>query len=372
MVDEEAKIIREEVIRALAQQEEGAASVSGDTDVSDGFVADAPVGESAANGLVLPNDAQVAAELQAVGVAEDSRAEADLLAAVFDDVRAQSAESQLVQPVRWPLLGLVPAEQTPEEWEMYVYEYLEQRAAECKVEAVQAAPIRTATRSVGVPRILRRSEDDLVAVQADSSEAQATPVQNSGAFEGEAANSNTGVAVNTEFSLGCDGDRPAGDISEPASEPASDNNRPADDTAEPVAESACDNNQPACNDIVTLVGKHSYYLYSNEHMTDAYARWAFLAAEDDRMLTFVECVRGESRTYPRPMGATSLMNEPFNLKACEVDGLWQAIRDSGMYPDLDTVAASNGDVYYFSTEYLSPTYAASLAEWNSVERDMFL
>ena len=31
-----------------------------------------------------------------------------------------------------------------------------------------------------------------------------------------------------------------------------------------------------------------------------------------------------------------------------------------------------GDVYYFSTEYLTPAYAKSLAEWNSVERDMFL
>ena len=48
------------------------------------------------------------------------------------------------------------------------------------------------------------------------------------------------------------------------------------------------------------------------------------------------------------------------------------VRDSGAYPDLDTVAASNGDVYYFSTEYLTPAYAKSLAEWNSVERDMFL
>ena len=100
-------------------------------------------------------------------------------------------------------------------------------------------------------------------------------------------------------------------------------------------------------------------------MTDAYARWSFLASEDDRVLTFVECVRDESRKYPRPMEASSLSNEPFNLSADEID-------DSGAYPDLDTVAASNGDVYYFSTEYLTPAYAKSLAEWNSVERDMFL
>ena len=107
-------------------------------------------------------------------------------------------------------------------------------------------------------------------------------------------------------------------------------------------------------------------------MTDAYARWSFLASEDDRVLTFVECVRDESRKYPRPMEASSLSNEPFNLSADEIVELWRTVRDSGAYPDLDTVAASNGDVYYFSTEYLTPAYAKSLAEWNSVERDMFL
>ena len=64
-------------------------------------------------------------------------------------------------------------------------------------------------------------------------------------------------------------------------------------------------------------------------MTDAYARWSFLASEDDRVLTFVECVRDESRKYPRPMEASSLSNEPFNLSADEIDELWRTVRDSG-------------------------------------------
>ena len=145
------------------------------------------------------------------------------------------------------------------------------------------------------------------------------------------------------------------------------------DSAEPAPDEAPEQtpDEIPCDDIVALVGKHSYYLYSNERMTDVYARWAFLASEDDRVLTFVECVREESRKYPRPMAA-SLTNEPFNLSADEVGELWRTVRESGAYPDIDTVAASNGDVYYFSTEHLTPAYAASLAEWNSVERDMFL
>ncbi|MFR0868168.1 MAG: hypothetical protein ACLSGS_03710 [Adlercreutzia sp.] len=47
-------------------------------------------------------------------------------------------------------------------------------------------------------------------------------------------------------------------------------------------------------------------------MTDAYARWSFLASEDDRVLTFVECVRDESRKYRALLQASSLSNEPFN------------------------------------------------------------
>ena len=42
------------------------------------------------------------------------------------------------------------------------------------------------------------------------------------------------------------------------------------------------------------------------------------------------------------------------------------------YPDIQQTTASNGDVYYFSTEHLSPAYAASLAEWDAVERKMHL
>ena len=44
------------------------------------------------------------------------------------------------------------------------------------------------------------------------------------------------------------------------------------------------------------------------------------------------------------------------------------MRDSGNYPDIERTEASNGDVYYYSTQYLEPGYAASLAEYDAVER----
>ena len=127
-----------------------------------------------------------------------------------------------------------------------------------------------------------------------------------------------------------------------------------------------------CSSIVALVGAHSYYLYDRTAMTDAYAHWAFLAAEDDNVVTFVDCVREDSRVYPRPLAASSLGNPPFNLAQDVVAQTWDIVRESGAYPDIQQTTASNGDVYYFSTEHLSPAYAASLAEWDAVERKMHL
>lgn len=122
------------------------------------------------------------------------------------------------------------------------------------------------------------------------------------------------------------------------------------------------------SDIALLEGKSTYYLYSQDRMTDAYARWAFLAEEDDDAMTLVQCAREESRLYPRPLKAASLENPPFNMTKERVEAAFEAVVESGAFPDIQTTKASNGDVYYFSTDHLSPTYAESLAEWHSVER----
>lgn len=323
MVDEEAQRIRDEVMRAMAEQGEGVEAPDLET-VAEGEPDAAPV--------AMPAWDRVAEVAEALDDGQDDVAASNeeverlFLAALFDDVRVQSAESKLVQPAQWLDAGLVPGHMTADDWEMFVYEHLEECKAERDQRAVEApaAPIRTATRTVGVPRMLRAEE---APEPKDAVTPEAAELEDSGL---------------------------------------------RDDVEREVPEESAASDIVPCDDIVALVGKHSYYLYSSDRMTDAYARWSFLANEDDRVVTFAECVRDESRKYPRPMEALSLSNEPFNLSADEIDELWRTVSESGAYPDLDTVTASNGDVYYFSTEYLTPAYAASLAEWNSVERDMFL
>lgn len=329
MVDEEAQRIRDEVVRAMAEQGEDVEALGVEASAEgelDGAHVAMPAWDHVAEAAVEARGDEEHGEV----AMSDDEAERLFLVAVFDDVRAQSGDGKLVQPSQWLDAGLVPAHSSADDWEMFVYEYLEERAArrDERAATAPAIPVRTATRAVGVPRMLRVEEEPDPEPEPEDAEGPSQPERS---------------VVDAESK---------------------------DPVPHDSAEAAPD--EIPCDDIVALVGKHSYYLYSNERMTDAYARWSFLANEDDRVLTFVECVREESRKYPRPMAASSLTNEPFNLSSNEVGELWRTVRESGAYPDIDTVAASNGDVYYFSTEHLTPAYAASLAEWNSVERDMFL
>ncbi|MFR5827905.1 MAG: hypothetical protein ACLUE1_01935 [Adlercreutzia equolifaciens] len=101
---------------------------------------------------------------------------------------------------------------------------------------------------------------------------------------------------------------------------------------------------------------------------DAYARWAFLAAEDDPVATFIECVREESSVYPRPMARENLANDPFRMNAEAVEAAFAEARAQGRADDIERVEASNGDVYFYSTTYLTPRRAQALAEWDAVER----
>lgn len=123
----------------------------------------------------------------------------------------------------------------------------------------------------------------------------------------------------------------------------------------------------AVADLRPLRSSSGLCLYSARFMTDAYARWLFLAREGDDAATFASCVREESRLYPRPMKAVSLDREPFYLSEARLAKLHEVMRESKDYADISRTEASNGDVYYFSAEYLSDGYAKSLAEWYSVE-----
>ena len=384
--------------------------------------AESAVGEVAANqGVAAAGNAEAAAagvDAAPEGEAADEPTEEELAAArelaennaladVFDDVRKQSADSHLVTPERWPEIGLVPEHMTAEDFEMFVYEWLEDYQAEHKdeieaeraAERAKAAAVRSATRAVGVPpkipnRRLEQIEADSEAKAAEAADKAPEAVEDSAEAESAA-----GVDASTQVDNAVEAAESAAVAATPAvSEPvpaspdsAAEEEQPAEDDRSPFAglripegyrlkqiegewvlvedeNAAPVRKEIKCNRIKVLMGMHSYYLYDETPMTASYARWAFLAAEDNPVVTFVECVREDSRVYPRPYAAECLKNPPFRMTDEQIEETWRTVRDSGNYPDIERTEASNGDVYYYSTQYLESGYAASLAEYDAVER----
>lgn len=367
-------------------------AAAGDAEAAASGVDEAPEGEAADE----PTEEELAAAREL--------AENNALADVFDDVRKQSADSHLVTPERWPEIGLVPEHMTAEDFEMFVYEWLEDYQAEHKdeieaeraAERAKAAAVRSATRAVGVPPKIPNRRLEQIEVDNEAKAADKAPEAVEDSAEAESA---AGVDASVQVDNAAESAESAAVAATPAaSEPApgspdsaAEDEQPAENDRSPFAglripegyrleqiegewvlvedESAAPvRKEIKCNRIKVLMGMHSYYLYDETLMTASYARWAFLAAEDNPVVTFVECVREDSRVYPRPYAAECLKNPPFRMTDDQIEETWQAVRDSGNYPDIERTEASNGDVYYYSTQYLESGYAASLAEYDAVER----
>ncbi|MCR5582667.1 MAG: hypothetical protein K6F70_03525 [Eggerthellaceae bacterium] len=251
------------------------------------------------------------------------------------DIRTQSGDSTLVTPARWTDLELAPTWMDTDDF------------AEIMLGIVRNDPAWAAPEPNEEPA-------DVEAADAGTSEADDAMVETAGAHE-SACEAGPTTLVGT---------------AEDASAEA------ADATDEPAYEretlQAAFRALPALphEDIQVLEGAETAYLYSSDYMTDTYANWAFLALEDDKVRTFVYVVREDSRVYPRPMIYKSLLNPPFSMTEDDVLRCWQTVQETNDYPDIASCTASNGDVYFYSTDFLSDRYAQSLAEYESVERLM--
>ena len=248
-----------------------------------------------------------------------AKAEHDALAAAFSMIRERSNEGKLTTPGTWAAAGIVPDHLIPVDFSDLAF-------------------------------------DEIIAAQAASAEAQkaAEEAVQAAAEKADATRADSGAE--DAATRASEADEAAGEHVPSAAEPDS-------------LDSEIEAPEWELDDIKVLEGKQTY-LYSSDYMTDTYAHWAFLAEEGDDVLTLVENAREESRLYPRPMLATSLSNKPYHWSAEQIERVWQAVQESGAYPDIKTCGASNGDQYFYSTDYLSDAQAKALAEWYSVERYM--
>lgn len=248
-----------------------------------------------------------------------AKAEHDALAAAFDMIRERSNEGKLTTPGTWAAAGIVPDHLIPVDFSDLAFD---------EIIAAQAASAEA-----------QKAAEE--AVQAAAEKADATSAD-SGAEDAATRASEADEAAGEHVPSAVELDSLDSEIEAPEWE---------------------------LDDIKVLEGKQTY-LYSSDYMTDTYAHWAFLAEEGDDALTLVDNAREESRLYPRPMLAASLSSKPYYWNAEQIEQAWQAVQESGSYPDIKTCEASNGERYFYSTDYLSDAQAKALAEWYSVERYM--
>ncbi len=351
----------------------------------------------------------------AAGREEERRAiaEHNALAAVFEAVAAASAAGVLSTPAQWAEQGLVPEHMSGEDLEMMVYDHLmawyEEHGRPDEGGSFLASdplaspqptapkgPSPFASRGVGVPPAIggagagtlgEGSGEQGAPDKAGPSTALGSRLDGSGEADassgdvpapsleapGGALAADGCELVEVEGQLTLVGPDDAGDEGSFEGLRLPEGYELAELDGEyvlvQVDPDALPQRRPIrCEGVALLMGAYGYYLYDTAEMTGAYARWAFLAAEDDPLVAFVYCVREESRVYPRPMAIESFANEPFSFDAATVEALYEQAAGCDDYADIGRTEASNGDVYFYSAEHLSATQAAALAEWHSVER----
>ena len=327
---------------------------------------------------------------------EHARQEQNALAAVFDAVRAASGKSELATRETWEAAGLVPEHLSADEFAQLVFSYLEQwqqeHAEELQQEeeerAKRRSSCRSASRAVGVPPKIPNRR--LAQIEADVAQAKAAGAKNAADAAGDSVAEAQAGAVTGDDAAAQDvttqqeqadapnapakAEQPDTDVDD---DPWAGLNIPEGYKLEEIdgeivlvqdPDVASKPRTIDCAHIAVMEGAAAKYLYDASAMTKSYAHWAFLAKEDNPVVTFAECVREDSRVYPRPYRADNLKNPPFNMSAQDIEETWEAVSTLESYADIQRTSASNGDVYFFSTKHLSPAHAHALAEYASVDR----
>jgi len=124
--------------------------------------------------------------------------------------------------------------------------------------------------------------------------------------------------------------------------------------------------QASTGDIVLMRQRERAILYSERHMTRAYAEAAACAACGDIRYAIAQTVRGESRTYPRPTPLALFGEAPFLFSKQILDEAVEAMLTDPDYGDIRRIQASDGSGFLFSSVHMNPAHAESLAEWMAV------
>lgn len=316
------------------------------------------------NGMQLPGEEPPARERPLLPEEAQLVAERAAVQAALDEVRRENRADRLATPALWRQAGCAPAHMDDDAFAAFVFDCLDaaQAGEEFAGSGMEPDPaLYPDPRAAG--------EED-----ADGGDDGATSEDaGEGASENDAACEDADAGASEDAGEGpAPADPAVQDV--PASDALAADGAPTHASEDvPFVEPAVlehVHDRLACDDIRVIEGAQDVYLYSTDLMSDNFAHWAQLSQEGDDAVTLVDTVREESRVYPRPMRATSLTNAPYGLALDRVYEVFEQVTASGDYPDIQRCEATNGDVYFYSTRYLSPAQAKALAQWYSVEKPM--
>lgn len=117
-----------------------------------------------------------------------------------------------------------------------------------------------------------------------------------------------------------------------------------------------------CADIVFVSGNKDDYYYSNQFMSDNYAMIAALVFEKDIPRTIAEMVRFNCKTYPVPTPWNYFERSPYLYSTAQITRAVAVIENENEYEDIKSLKNNLGELFFYSTEYMSCRYAKALAD----------
>jgi hypothetical protein len=108
----------------------------------------------------------------------------------------------------------------------------------------------------------------------------------------------------------------------------------------------------------------SYY-YSTLTLSETYAK-ILVGNEEGPLSVIAQVVRENSESYPRPVPLDLFRGSPFDLTQEEILDCLEEMAARGEFQDIARTTTSVGTVFLYSSRYLEPDYAFTLAEWVDV------
>jgi len=105
--------------------------------------------------------------------------------------------------------------------------------------------------------------------------------------------------------------------------------------------------------------------YSTMSLTEAYVR-ILIQRKENPLSLMAEIVRENSSVYPRPVPLDIFKESPFDFTQDELLVCLKKMAEEREYQDIAQTITSIGTMFLYSTQYLEPDYASSLAEWLDV------